>query len=191
MPAPGHLLTTSQSHSAQVALAPLLPQMGATGPPPPAHLRRLFQAAAIAQAVPGATGSSPQPEPPPPPLPESSGAAGSPATVPPAALLVPVLLSAAPGGGGVAINASSGAVVDAGGLNIIRCLRYAAGFNASSGLYAPPGDGAGPPPRPVALPPGSRPPLNLTRCISRITVVATRGPTLTVQVGCRVLLKGQ
>ncbi|PSC71772.1 T9SS C-terminal target domain-containing [Micractinium conductrix] len=136
----------------------------------------------IAQAVPGATGSSPQPEPPPPPLPESSGAAGSPATVPPAALLVPVLLSAAPGGGGVAINASSGAVVDAGGLNIIRCLRYAAGFNASSGLYAPPGDGAGPPPQPVALPPGSRPPLNLTRCISRITVVATRGPTLTVQV---------
>ncbi len=145
-----------------------------SGVPPPAHLRRLLQ-----QQQPGQQQQQQPPQPPPkPPDPP-------PATefFPPYAR-VPVVLSFMRGGGAVAVN-TSGLPADAGTLNTTRCIRYAAGFNASSGEFDPTpwaGTLAGDVQPPLTLyRPGDRPPLNLSDCAASTTVAATTRQEVTVQ----------
>jgi hypothetical protein len=109
------------------------------GPEPPPYLRRLLQSGG--SDLPGeqaAADGAQQPQ-------------------------VPVILAVAPGSQAVAVNASSGRIIDAAGVNTTRCIRYADG-------YTPGASG------------GARPLLDLSGCLASTTVVATRIQTLLVEV---------
>jgi hypothetical protein len=120
---------------------------------PPAGLRRLLQAQ---------NGS------------DGEGSAGGPSGTPPASDRnstadggqVPVILGVTPGlSAAVAVNASSGRIIDAAGVNTTRCIRYADGYSAGNATLGPSG----------------RPPLNLTACRSSRTVVASATQQIVVQ----------
>jgi hypothetical protein len=127
-----------------------LPSTGGIAPgggvPPPAHLRRLLQAQDGSRS--GAVAGD-----------ASASSAGDAA----ATRSVPVILAVAPGSQAVAVNASSGRIIDAAGVNTTRCIRYADG-------YTPGASG------------GARPLLDLSGCLASTTVVATRIQTLLVEV---------
>jgi hypothetical protein len=86
---------------------------------------------------------------------------------------VAVILAVAPGSPAVAVNASSGRIIDASAVNTTRCIRYAPGYNASDASGADGGGGG----TGVA-----RPPLDLSRCAEQQTVVASATQTIAVQV---------
>ncbi|KAI3424051.1 hypothetical protein D9Q98_009414 [Chlorella vulgaris] len=92
---------------------------------------------------------------------------------------VAVILAVAPGSPAVAVNASSGRIIDASAVNTTRCIRYAPGYNASdaSGVDGG-GGGTG-----VA-----RPPLDLSRCAEQQTVVASATQTIAVQLKVNALV---
>jgi hypothetical protein len=81
---------------------------------------------------------------------------------------VPVILAVAPGSPAVAVNATSGRIIDASAVNTTRCIRYAPGYNASSGG----GGDAG----------AARPPLDLSGCLASQLVVASGQQDIVVQV---------
>lgn len=149
-----------------------------SGVPPPAHLRRLLQQQ---QQPPQQQQQSPQPPPEPPDPPPAPG------VFPPFAQ-VPVVLSFVRGGGAVAVNAS-GLPADAGTVNTTRCIRYAAGFNVSSGAFDPTpwADALGGQLQPqlTLYRPGERPPLNLSGCAASTTIAATTSQQVIVQASAR------
>jgi hypothetical protein len=126
------------------------------GPEPPPYLRRLLQSGG--SDLPGeqaAADGAQQPQ-------------------------VPVILAVAPGSQAVAVNASSGRIIDAAGVNTTRCIRYAPGFDASAGAAqsgssgGSGGEGGGS---------GGRPPLDLSGCAAAQLVVASSTQAITIQVG--------
>jgi hypothetical protein len=88
---------------------------------------------------------------------------------------VPVILAVAPDSPALAINASSGRVIDASAVNTTRCIRFAAGSNGAGS------DGSLQPAAAQAVLKSQQPQLDLSACADSVTVVAVGRDSVTVQ----------
>ena len=95
--------------------------------------------------------------------------------------VVPVILAVAPGSPALAINASSGRVIDASAVNTTRCIRFAAGGSDAGS------DGSLQPAVAQAVLSSKQPQLDLSACAGSVTVVAVSSETLTVQASPALL----
>ena len=88
---------------------------------------------------------------------------------------VPVILAVAPDSLALAINASSGRVIDASAVNTTRCILFAAGINGAGS------DGSLQPAAAQAMLKSQQPQLDLSACADSVTVVAVGRDSVTVQ----------